>query len=253
MGMMSSSSCQNNQICQTTGQPSPERSHSLNWRGYSTEIKRVLALTGSPIAVSYSMMSPAGTNGQRRSVCQALLHARSGNVVSLSKDSCNCPGGAWHLGLEPRPSDDIYMQWEEFLINGEKLFCSPASIRRTLALTTPPPLGRADHVIFSPLEKAEQMPDLVVFLCNPEQACRLVTLATYPEGRPPKLEMAGSTCHMVIAYPLVTGEMNVSLLDYASRKYQDYEPGELFVTVPYDMMAGLMWSLDRCSAGTAVI
>jgi uncharacterized protein (DUF169 family) len=253
MGMMSSSSCQNNQICQTTRQPSPERSHPLNWRGYSTEIKRVLALTGSPIAVSYSMMSPAGTNGQRRSVCQALLHARSGNVVSLSKDSCNCPGGAWHLGLEPRPSDDIYMLWEEFLINGEKLFCSPASIRRTLALTTPPPLGRADHVIFSPLEKAEQMPDLVVFLCNPEQACRLVTLATYPEGRPPKLEMAGSTCHMVIAYPLVTGEMNVSLLDYASRKYQDYEPGELFVTVPYDMMAGLMWSLDRCSAGTAVI
>jgi uncharacterized protein (DUF169 family) len=145
------------------------------------------------------------------------------------------------------------MQWEEFLINGEKLFCSPASIRRTLALTAPPPLGRADHVIFSPLEKAEQMPDLVVFLCNPEQACRLVTLATYPEGKPPKLEMAGSTCHMVIAYPLVTGEINVSLLDYASRKYQDYEPGELFVTVPYDMMAGLMWSLDRCSAGTAVI
>jgi uncharacterized protein (DUF169 family) len=253
MGMMSSSSCQNNQICQTTRQPGPERSHPLNWRGYSTEIKRVLALTGSPIAVSYSMMSPAGANGQRRSVCQALLHARSGSVVSLSKDTCNCPGGAWHLGLEPRPSNDIYMHWEEFLINGEKLFCSPASIRRTLALTTPPPLGRADHVIFSPLEKAEQMPDLVVFLCNPEQACRLVTLATYPEGRPPKLEMAGSTCHMVIAYPLVTGEMNVSLLDYASRKYQDYEPGELFVTVPYDMMAGLMWSLDRCSAGTAVI
>ena len=225
----------------------------MNWRGYSTEIKRALALTGSPIAVSYSMMSPAGTNGQRRSVCQALLHARSGSVVSLSKDTCNCPGGAWHLGLEPRPSDDIYMLWEEFLINGEKLFCSPASVRRTLALTTPPPLGRADHVIFSPLEKAEQMPDLVVFLCNPEQACRLVTLATYPEGKPPKLEMAGSTCHMVVAYPLVTGEMNVSLLDYASRKYQDYEPGELFVTVPYDMMAGLMWSLDRCSAGTAVI
>ena len=251
--MMSSSSCQNNQVCQANRQPNPERSYLLNWRGYSTEIKRVLALTGSPIAVSYSVMSPAGTKGQRRSVCQALLHARSGSVVSLSKDTCNCPGGAWHLGLEPRPSDDIYMLWEEFLINGERLFCSPASIRRTLALTTPPPLGRADHVIFSPLEKAEQMPDLVVFLCNPEQACRLVTLATYPEGKPPKLEMAGSTCHMVIAYPLVTGEMNVSLLDYASRKYQDYEPGELFVTVPYDMMAGLMWSLDRCSAGTAVI
>ena len=225
----------------------------MNWRSYSAEIKRVLALRGSPIAVSYSMIPPVGTNGQRRSACQALLYARSGSVVSLSKDSCNCPGGAWHLGLEPRPSDDIYKLWEEFLINGEKLFCSPTSIGRTMALTAPPPLGRADYVIFSPLDKAEQIPDLVVFLCNPEQACRLVTLATYPEGRPPKLEIAGSTCHMVIAYPLVTGEINVSLMDYASRKYQDYEPSELFVTVPYELMPGLMWSLDRCSAGTAVI
>lgn len=157
------------------------------------------------------------------------------------------------MGLEPRPSSDIYKLWEEFLINGEKLFCSSASIHRTMTSTAPPPLGRADYVIFSPLEEAEQAPDLVVFLCNPEQACRLITLATYPDGRPPRLEMAGSTCHMVIAYPMVTGEMNVSLLDYASRKYQDYEPNELFVTVPYHLMAGLMWSVDRCSAGTAEI
>jgi uncharacterized protein (DUF169 family) len=221
------------------------------WRSYSSEIKRVLALKGSPIAVTYSMMPPWGTNGQRRSVCQALLQARSGAVVSLSKDSCNCPGGAWHLGLEPRPAGDIYRLWEEFLINGERLFCSPVTVDRTMSSTSPPPLGRADHVVFSPLEKADLAPDLVVFLCNPEQACRLVTLATYPDGKPPKLEIAGSTCHMVIAYPLVTGEINVSLMDYASRRYQEYEPTELFVTIPYDRMSGLMWSLGRCGAGTA--
>jgi uncharacterized protein (DUF169 family) len=224
----------------------------MDWKSYSPEIKRVLALQGSPVAVSYSMMPAAGTNGHRYSVCQALLYARSGTVVSLSKDSCNCPGGAWHLGLEPRPSDDIYKMWEEFLINGEKLFCSPATIHRTMASASQPPLGRADHVVFSPLERAELMPDLVVFLCDPEQACRLVTLATYPDGKPPKPEMAGSTCHMVIAYPLVTREINISLMDYASRKYQEYKPTELFVTIPYDLMPGLMWSIGRCAAGTAV-
>jgi uncharacterized protein (DUF169 family) len=173
--------------------------------------------------------------------------------TSLNKDSCNCPGGAWHLGLEPRPSDEIYRFWEEFLINGEKLFCSTATVRRTMASTSQPPLGRADHVVLAPLETAELEPDLVVFLCNPEQACRLVTLATYPDGRPPKAELAGSTCHMVIAYPLVTGEINVSLMDYASRKYQDYEPSELFVTIPFGLMQGLMWSLDRCGVGMAEI
>lgn len=222
-----------------------------DWRSYSPEIKRVLALRGSPIAVSYSMVPATGTNGHRYSACQALLQARSGTVASLSKDTCNCPGGVWHLGLEPRPSGDLYRLWEDFLINGEKLFCSPAAVCRTMASSSPPPLGRADHVVLSPLEKAELMPDLVVFLCNPEQACRLVALATYPDGRPPKTEMAGSTCHMVIAYPLVTREINVSLMDYASRRYQDCNPTELFVTIPYDLMPGLMWSIDRCSAGRA--
>jgi uncharacterized protein (DUF169 family) len=223
----------------------------MDWRRYSPEIKRVLALKGSPIAVTYSMMPPAGTNGQRRSACQALLQARSGAVVSLNRDSCNCPGGAWHLGLEPRPADDIYRLWEEFLINGERLFCSPATVKRTMSSASQPPLGWADYVVFSPLEKAELAPDLVVFLCNPEQACRLVTLATYPSGKPPKPEIAGSTCHMVIAYPLVTGEINVSLMDYASRRYQEYDPTELFVTIPCRLMPGLMWSLGRCGAGTA--
>lgn len=223
----------------------------MDWRGWSIEIKRVLGLRGSPIAVSCSMMPAAGTNGRRHSVCQALLQAHSGTVVCLSKDSCNCPGGVWHLGLEPPPSGDIYRMWEDFLINGEKLFSSPDSVHRTMAESSHAPMGRGDHLILSPLEMAEMRPDLVVFLCNPEQACRLVALASYPDGKPPKTEMAGSTCHMVIAYPLVTGEMNVSLMDYASRKYQGYSPSELFVSIPYALMPGLMWSIDRCSAGTA--
>jgi len=105
----------------------------------------------------------------------------------------------------------------------------------------------------SPLEKAEIAPDLVVFLCNPEQACRLVTLATYPDGLPPKTEIVGSTCHMVIAYPLVSGELNISLLDYTSRKYQNYKPEELFVSIPYHRLPGLVGSIDVCSAGTAQV
>ncbi len=225
----------------------------MDWKRCSSELKKVLDLEGSPIAVTYSMKPAVGTNNQRRAVCQALLEARSGNAINLTKESCNCPGGVWHLGLGPRPSGDDESLMKDFLINGEKLFCSLATVYRTMTLTSPPPLGLADYVVLSPLDKADLMPDLVVFLCNPEQACRLVTLATYPDGKPPKTEMAGSTCHMVIAYPLVTGEINVSLMDYTSRKYQEYQPSELFVTIPYHLMPGLMWSIDRCSAGIAEV
>jgi len=221
------------------------------WQEYSKRLREVLRLKGSPIAVSYSMVSASGGEPGKHAVCQALLHVRDGAVINLSKENSGCPGGSWHLGLAPRPSGEGDKLLKRFLVEGEKLFCSIATMHRTMSLTAPPPLGLAEYVIFSPLERAEIIPDLVVFLCNPEQACRLVTLATYPDGLPPKTEMVGSTCHMVIAYPLVSGELNISLMDYTSRRYQDYKADELFVTIPYHKLPGLVSSIDRCSAGTA--
>lgn len=223
------------------------------WQEYSTRLREVLGLEGSPIAVSYSMAPASGGKRGKHRVCQALLDVRDGAIINLSKESSGCPGGTWHLGLGPRPSGEGDKALKKFLVEGEKLFCSIATMHRTMTLTSPPPLGLAEYVVFSPLEKAEIAPDLVVFLCNPEQACRLVTLATYPDGLPPKTESAGSTCHMVIAYPLVSGELNISLMDYTSRKYQDYRADELFVTVPYHKLPGLVGSIDHCSAGTAKV
>jgi uncharacterized protein (DUF169 family) len=225
----------------------------MTWREYSARLKEVLSLEGSPIAITYSMTPAAEAMAGRYMVCQALPAARDGAVINLSRETCACPGGVWHLGLGPRPSEKAFKNLQRFLVEGEKLYCSIAAFHRAMSLTSPPPLGLAEYVVLSPLERAEFMPDLVVFLCNAEQACRLVTLATYADGIPPKTEMQGSACHMAIAYPLVSGEMNVSLLDYTARKYMKYKPEELFVTIPYHKMAGLMWSIDRCSAGTAKV
>lgn len=223
------------------------------WQGYSKRLKEVLGLEGSPIAVSYSMTPASKAKPGKHWVCQTLLDARDGAIINLSQESCACPGGIWHLGLGPRPSGEADKALKRFLVEGEKLFCSIATFHRAMTLTTQPPLGLAEYVVFSPLEKAELVPDLVVFLCTPEQACRLVTLATYPDGLPPKTEIVGSTCHMVVAYPLVSGELNISLLDYTSRKYQNYKPEELFVTIPYHKLPGLVESIDLCSAGTAKV
>lgn len=223
------------------------------WQEYSKRLREVLGLEGSPIGVSYSMVPASKGKSGKHWVCQALLDAREGAIINLSQESCACPGGTWHLGLGPRPSGEADKLLKRFLVEGEKLFCSIATFHRAMTLTAQPPLGLAEYVVLSPLEKAEIAPDLVVFLCTPEQACRLVTLATYPDGLPPKTEIVGSTCHMVIAYPLVSGELNISLLDYTSRKYQNYKPEELFVSIPYHKLPGLVGSIDLCSAGTAKV
>lgn len=223
----------------------------MPWREYSKRLKEVLGLKGSPVAITYSMKPVSHVQRGKYRVCDLLLKVRDGAIINLNKETSTCPGGTWHLGLGPRPSGKANKALKEFLINGEKLFCSLAVFQRSQYLTAPPPLGLATYVVFSPLEKAELRPDLVLFICNPEQACRLVTLLIYNEGIPPKIEMAGATCHMAIAYPLVTGQMNVSLMDYTSRRIKGYKPEDLLVTIPYHRLAGIMESIDNCTAGTA--
>lgn len=225
----------------------------MQWQIYSERLKGLLGLEGSPVAVTYSMKPARRAKKGKRMVCRALLDAAGGDIVNLSAETSACPGGAWHLGLAPKPTGDADKFMKRFLVDGEKLFCSIATFNRAMALTTQPPYGLADYVAFSPLEKAEMMPDLVVFLCNPEQACRLVTLATYMDGIPPRVEVAGSACHMAVAYPIVSGEINISLMDYTARRWQKCRPDQMFVSVPYHRMQGLMDSVDVCSAGTAPV
>ncbi|MGD0658281.1 MAG: DUF169 domain-containing protein [Syntrophorhabdales bacterium] len=223
----------------------------MEWTDYSSQLKQVLKMERHPIAVTYSMVPADGAKEGRHWVCRALQDAAEGAVVNLTKETSSCPGGTWHLGLGPKPEGERDKALKKFLVEGEKLYCSIATFYRSTTLTAQPPLGLADYVVVSPLEKAQFKPDLVLFLCNAEQTCRILTLATYDSGVSPKTELVGSACHMAIAYPLVSGQINVSFLDYTARKMRGYGPDLLFVSVPYHHMAGIMRSIPLCTAGTA--
>lgn len=224
---------------------------SKEWQRFAAEIKEVLGLAGWPVAVTYSLDPPAGATPGKYRVCNALLAARDGAVVDLTAKTQQCGGGNFQLGLTPRPEGDAAKPLKEFLIHGEKLYCSLAAYQRSLTLGCEPPLGLAEHVVLAPLNRAELKPDVVVFIVNAEQACRLVTLDTYDTGIPPRIEMAGATCRQVITYSVVTGELNVSLMDYTSRHIKQYKPSDLFVTAPYHRFLGIMRSVPLCTAGTA--
>jgi uncharacterized protein (DUF169 family) len=78
-----------------------------------------------------------------------------------------------------------------------------------------------------------------------------VTLDGYDTGIPPRIEMSGSACHQAVAYPVVTGELNVSFMDYTARRMCRYKPEDLIVSIPYHRFLGVMRSIDHCTAGRA--
>jgi uncharacterized protein (DUF169 family) len=224
----------------------------MEWTKFADEIREVLGLEGAPVAVMYSMdASPRALKGKHR-VCDALIKARDGAVIDLTAESSACGGGTWHLGLGERPRGrEEDRSLKEFLVHGEKLYCSVATFYRAQALGAPPPIGMADHVILEPLGQAKARPDVVLFICNAEQASRLVTLDMYETGVPPRIEMTGATCHQAVAYPASTGELNVSVMDFTSRRIKKYKPSDLIVSIPYHRFLGVMRSIDHCTAGRA--
>ena len=226
-----------------------------SWREtYSRELKDVLGLKGSPVAVAYSDQPARNDGGGRYRVCGAMPSSRDGAVISLDRRNCSCRGAPGHLGLGPPATELEELLHCGFLAHGERLWQSLGDarrVRRHMSRRAPSPRGFGDYLVFSPLERAEIKPDLVLFLCNPEQACRLTALARYREGLLPPNEMEGSLCWSAIAYPFVTGNVNITLGDSSARRIERWDPWELIVSVPAEKLHGIVDSIDRSTAGSA--
>jgi uncharacterized protein (DUF169 family) len=224
----------------------------MDWKKQAGRIAGVLGLSGSPVAVSFSFDRVKEPMKGKYIACKALMQARDGAKILLGKDSSGCPGSLSHLGLAPIQGGENFPHLVEYLVEGEKVVCSPAVFNRMQSLD-PFPSFTIDHYTFYPLDAADDQPDLVVFLCNPEQACRIISLHLYLTGISPRINLSGPTCYTAVTYPLMTGEINISIMDYIARQMYKFAPEELFVSVPYHHFIGIIESLDKSSAGTAKI
>ncbi|MDQ7092497.1 DUF169 domain-containing protein [Desulfosporosinus sp. PR] len=223
------------------------------WQEYAKQLKEVLSLEGSPVGVAFSDLPSSNGKDSKVYACSAFYQAaRKGITFNVSAETSPCPGGTTSLGLAA-PSPERAAAVKKFLIEGEKFSSCNASFFRSRALSqAQPPIGVSKYVVIGPLEQFEFKPDLVLFLCNPAQASRLVTLSTYETGIPLQAQLSGSTCGGSIAYPLSTGRANVSFLDNSSRHLvKGFKESDLIFSAPYFMVRSIVESIPLCTAGTA--
>ncbi len=223
------------------------------WQDYARQLKEVLGLEGSPVGVTFSDTPASNGKDNKIMPCTAFYQAaRKGTTFNISADKCTCPGGSTSLGLSA-PSPERAAAVRKFLVEGEKFASSCASFFRSRALSpSQPPLGVAKYVVIGPLDKFELKPDLVLFLCNPAQASRLVVLSTYEMGIPLQAQLSGSTCSGAVTYPLSTGRVNVTFLDPSSRHLvKGYKDSDLIFSAPFFYVRSIVESIPLCGAGTA--
>lgn len=223
------------------------------WQKYSSILKELLGLEGSPVGVS--CMKDAGTcaGGEKARICRAFLQAAEGQTLKICRDNNGCFGAAWHLGFTKIDNPKILGMIKKFVVEGEKLFCSYEALDTLISQMGEVPDNANSCFILSPLENCERKPDVVLFVCNPEQACRLLTLATFIDGVMPKIKIGGPTCRMALIYPLLKGELNISFYDYTARKMCNVEKDKLLVSIPYQRIPRIIKSIDKCTAGRAKI
>jgi len=221
----------------------------MNYEPKAAKLKKVLKLSGEPVGVKYTNKPPRQSCEGYYPVCGAIPAAAQGKTIVLSQDTCACPGGVSHLGLadEGRVSGQM-------LVEGEKLWANLTAFHRSATATrkiAEPPFGLAENVAFYPLKESTDEPDLIILLVNAEQACRLVTLGQFWDGIQTKVELRGSLCWSAVTYPLVSGNLNVTLGDTSARRMEKWDPNLMVVSIPERRLDGILTAMDFCTAGTA--
>jgi len=214
---------------------------------YSEILSKTLELEGSPVAIAISREPPSGIKQVTRgvTVCMMLQIARRGSVFWASGKQIIC-GARAHLGMGKTPIPFT----EDFLVHREKLFSSKDAAKRLLTSlkNMAPKLG--NHLIFSPLEKADFVPDLVVFIATPAQVSRILFLDAFETG---EFELAHQEplCSGSIAMPITTHKIGISFLDISCRFLGKYRPEEMTVGVPFDKLLGIIENIGNSAAGSA--
>jgi uncharacterized protein (DUF169 family) len=213
----------------------------------STKLKNTLALNGNPVAIAIVSELPQGLKKwqSRATICTMIQIARKSVPFYCQGENVICTGKA-HVGIGNIPSWDM----EDFLTRREKLVGSRAAARRMLDLALEQTSKLGKYIVLSPLEKANFRPDVVLFIGTPFQISRILFLDAFETGEVSTLHRE-PLCSGVIAAPITTGQIGLSLLDMACRSFGQYQPEEMVIGVPYHRIPRIVNSINHSVAGNA--
>ncbi|MDD1758620.1 MAG: DUF169 domain-containing protein, partial [Methanotrichaceae archaeon] len=164
-----------------------------------------------------------------------------GRSFYTSSEEHACDGGAYHIGLREMP---VELRSGEFLYKRVGIFGSARAARRFFSSNPGVEPGTIKYASFSPLDKANFEPDVVVLVCSAKDGMRAVEASAYESGMAAK-GRAGPICSTILAAPYLTGDIVYTLGDLAGRRFSKIDDGEIFIGVPFEKIGELLNGLEK--------
>jgi uncharacterized protein (DUF169 family) len=216
----------------------------------SLKIKDKLGLEKSPIAIKLFLKVedipeeiPKIEENLRH--CEMVQKAVEGETFYSTANEQQLCNGAGAIGLK-EPSDKIKSGEMHFSMGK---FSSLGSAKRTVdAIPKIDPIIKA--IAYSPLEISPYDPDIVIIICNPQQAMEISQAMIYTLGGRFEANFAGiqSICGDAVAGPYITKKPNITLGCGASRKFADIKPYEVIVGMNGENVGSIVTALEELTS-----
>ncbi len=194
-----------------------------------------------PVAVKLSpealeipkYLSPVKTLGHKIAVCQAVaLVRRLGWRINYTEEDHVCPGSYIIFG---------YTEVPDLVKEGKGLHypvysSTPEVGRKTHEYLPGIDVGYLDSLFFSPVNKTDFVPDVVLVYGNAAQIVRLIQALVYIEGEVVTSQFIGrGACAASIVTPFKSKKCNVIIPGGGERLFALTDDTELLFSIPYNM------------------
>ncbi len=209
-------------------------------RDLRTSIDELIGPVPEPVTVTFRDDEPVGIDKVAASApagCAYWKLAADGAVFyTTAADHVNCPIGAYTHGIEL--AGDGMQQLNGMIGNMVQLgYLRSDEVAGIPHKTTP-----SRYVVYAPLSKAEDAPDIVLLRGTPQQVMLLVEAANARKLMSSFPTMGRPAC-AVIAASLESGQAATSLGCVGNRVYTGLSSNEMYVGIPGRALTDMLDSL----------
>ncbi len=176
------------------------------------------------------------------SYCAMVRMASCGHERKAVAEHVRCPGARRALGLTPPDKD--FLSGRRYFSLG--LYKDMGRAKET-ALQVSLIKEKVHGFSIGPFSLCRTPPHVIIAICDPNQAMRLIQGYIYHEGPVPVMRSLGTqgVCAELTVRPFQTKKPNVSLLCSNTRFTCMWEDGELGVGMPYEAFLKILDGVEK--------